>query len=32
VARGIPAVHVTHDRAEAGVVADRIVRLDELQR
>lgn len=30
-AQGIPAVHVTHDRTEADLVADRVVTLAELQ-
>ena len=29
---GTPAVHVTHDAEEAGAVADRVVRLADLQR
>jgi thiamine transport system ATP-binding protein len=29
---GTPAVHVTHDLAEADLVADRVVRLAELSR
>ncbi|MGI9196526.1 MAG: ABC transporter ATP-binding protein [Candidatus Nanopelagicales bacterium] len=30
-ARGVPAVHVTHDRAEADLVADRVLTLADLQ-
>lgn len=31
-AQGIPAVHVTHDRTEADLVADRVLSLAELER
>ncbi len=30
-ARGIPAIHVTHDPAEADIIGDRILRWDDLQ-